>query len=513
MGADIIIAVNVGTPLLPRESLSSALGVAQQMINILTEQNVEISLAKLRPTDILISPDLANVSFIDFQRGEELIRIGEAAGRAAVPRLAALALPEAQYAAWEAQRLRFVAVPERPVTAIRVQGAERTNPAALEREVVDRAGIEIGSKPANEQLVKAARVLHGLGEFERVDVRTELEEGRRSVVIDVNEKPWGPNYLRIGARAVSDFDTQATFSLTLQHTRTWVNSWGAEWRNELELGDVRRLLTSFYQPLGPGSPWFVEGSFQAVKSDVDIYEGMRRTDRVTSETIGSYALAGRRLGGVGVIRFGVGHEHYKSTPIVSSRLEGSSSDSANVLRVGTLFDTLDNADFPRRGYAISADAFRFDYSGGGAPIVAVQASGLFPVTFGRLTLMGIASVQSSRDDRASFPLGGLFNLSGTPVGAIRGSQVDAAAGLAYWRMGTAARRDGRRLVRRLLARGGTRVAQGRRRSRRCAQGRLGLPRPRLAHRAGLLRVRQDVRRRLLVLPLPRPAREPRAVIL
>ena len=49
MGADIIIAVNVGTPLLPREALSSALGVAQQMINILTEQNVEISLAACAP--------------------------------------------------------------------------------------------------------------------------------------------------------------------------------------------------------------------------------------------------------------------------------------------------------------------------------------------------------------------------------------------------------------------------------------------------------------------------------
>src|SRR6185436_14073198 len=115
MGADVIIAVNVGTPLLPRDSLSSALGVAQQMINILTEQNVEISLSKLGPRDVLISPDLAGVSFLDFQRGGELIAIGERAGRAAASRLAALALPEAQYAAWESQRQRFASVPELPV--------------------------------------------------------------------------------------------------------------------------------------------------------------------------------------------------------------------------------------------------------------------------------------------------------------------------------------------------------------------------------------------------------------
>jgi NTE family protein len=314
-------------------------------------------------------------------------------------------------------------------------GAVRTNPEALMREAADLAGVAAGSKPTNEQLVKAARVLHGTGEFERVDVRTTLEDGRRVAVIDVNEKPWGPNYLRIGARAVSDFDTQASFSLTLQHTRTWVNSWGAEWRNELELGDARRLLSSFYQPLGPGSPWFVEGTVQAVKTDADIFEAMRRTDRLTQETIGAYAMAGRRLGGVGVLRFGVGHEHYKSTPIISSRLAGSTSDSATVLRAGTIFDTLDNADFPRRGYAFAADALRYAYSSDTEPIVAWQANTLLPVTFGRLTLMGLGFTQRSRDDRVSFPLGGLFSLSGTPLGAISGSRVTGLAGLAYWRMG------------------------------------------------------------------------------
>jgi NTE family protein len=283
--------------------------------------------------------------------------------------------------------------------------------------------------------VKAARVIHGLGEFERVDVRTELEEGRRSVVIDVNEKPWGPNYVRFGARAVSDFGTEASFTLTLQHTRTWINSWGAEWRNEVALGDVRRLLTSFYQPLGPGSPWFVEATLQAIKVNADVYEGFRRTDRFTNQTNGAYAFAGRRLGNVGVIRFGAGHERYEIEPTVSSRFEGTETDSANVARVGVLLDTLDDANFPRRGYALNADALRFDYRGNDDPIRVWQGSALVPVTFGNLTLTGLAGARHSRDDRASFPLGGLFNLSGTPVGAISGSQVALGAGLAYYRMG------------------------------------------------------------------------------
>ncbi|MGA8393827.1 MAG: patatin-like phospholipase family protein, partial [Burkholderiaceae bacterium] len=58
MGADVIIAVNVGTPLLTRDQLDSIFGVAGQMVSILTEQNVQTSLGLLKPTDILISPEL-----------------------------------------------------------------------------------------------------------------------------------------------------------------------------------------------------------------------------------------------------------------------------------------------------------------------------------------------------------------------------------------------------------------------------------------------------------------------
>ncbi|MCU0764426.1 MAG: patatin-like phospholipase family protein [Hydrogenophaga sp.] len=48
LGADVVIAVNIGTPLAGRETLGSVLGIATQMVNILTEQNVQASVATLR---------------------------------------------------------------------------------------------------------------------------------------------------------------------------------------------------------------------------------------------------------------------------------------------------------------------------------------------------------------------------------------------------------------------------------------------------------------------------------
>ena len=97
MGAEIVIAVNLGTPLSSRESIQSVLGVTAQMVNILTEQNVRASLASLKPTDILIEPQLGGFSASAFDDMAKTVPIGEAAARAVADRLAALAVSPADY--------------------------------------------------------------------------------------------------------------------------------------------------------------------------------------------------------------------------------------------------------------------------------------------------------------------------------------------------------------------------------------------------------------------------------
>ena len=64
MGADIVIAVNVGTPLSGREQLNDVVGVMSQMVNLLTEQNVTASLASLSDRDILIRPELKDYTIL-----------------------------------------------------------------------------------------------------------------------------------------------------------------------------------------------------------------------------------------------------------------------------------------------------------------------------------------------------------------------------------------------------------------------------------------------------------------
>src|SRR5437867_5499355 len=109
MGADVVIAVNLGTPLAPRDQLNSILGISGQVINILTEQNVQLSLATLKATDILILPELGDFSASDFDHLPKTVPIGEAAARKVADRLSRLSLPPEEYAALRARQLLVAA--------------------------------------------------------------------------------------------------------------------------------------------------------------------------------------------------------------------------------------------------------------------------------------------------------------------------------------------------------------------------------------------------------------------
>ena len=133
MGADIVIAVNLGSGLLKPDEVQSIFSVAEQTLAILTEQNVQRSLAELKPTNILIEPALGDFSSSDFKNSMSTIPIGEAAARTQIARLQALSLDPEAYRQWQlaarhreeaprfaaarldTSRLDFVAVP--PVKA------------------------------------------------------------------------------------------------------------------------------------------------------------------------------------------------------------------------------------------------------------------------------------------------------------------------------------------------------------------------------------------------------------
>lgn len=258
--ADVVIAVNVGSPLLSRDQLGSVLGVTLQMVSVLTEQNVRQSIASLGPSDILIEPELGDFSAANFEEGLTLVPKGEAAARTHRNALSRFSVSEEAYRAWrESVAARLPEVPT--VSDVRVVASGgRVNPEVIERELAEQPGIDLLRVPETEFSIKnlndRLEQVYGRGDFERMDYKMVDRQGTRTVEVRGVEKSWGPNYLKLGLGLATDSD-QTRFNVNLSHRMTWLNSLGSEWRNDLQLGYRKRFASEFFQPLSIGSGAFV----------------------------------------------------------------------------------------------------------------------------------------------------------------------------------------------------------------------------------------------------------------
>ena len=106
MGAQRLIAVDIGTPPLEREEIRDLLGITTQMVSILLERNVREAIASLGPEDFLLKPELGDLTVADFERSPELIRIGREWARKHARELARFSVPAEEYERWRSRQRR-----------------------------------------------------------------------------------------------------------------------------------------------------------------------------------------------------------------------------------------------------------------------------------------------------------------------------------------------------------------------------------------------------------------------
>ncbi len=424
MGADVVIAVNVGTPLAPEKQLGSALGVAQQMLNILTEQNVKRSVNELREHDILIAPDLATVSFLDFRDADDAMLAGEERARALAPRLSALALPIEEYAAFEDSRLAPPPQVDNGLPLVRVTAHTngRINPRILEKQT----GLVQGRNVTRVQIRAGAETLYGRDDLERVE--TEIiddRSGNRQADIKVTEAPWATSRLRVGLELGTDFDDANNFALKMLHVRSSVNQWGAEVRTYAGVGSLREFKSQFFQPLGPGSQWYLAAAVQYSSASLDVLNESRRVARAAFSSFGTELILGRELGNWGDIQMGLIRSRNKARlqiPDDGGVAGGVGFDTAQFMRYRV--DTLDSLGFPSRGTLVDAYVERLMDSSGNrtstahSSIVGVRA-------FRTENWAGHIYGEYAHAQRgaASVRLGGFLRLSGTSADSIEARTV------------------------------------------------------------------------------------------
>ncbi len=427
-GAEVVIAINVGSPLLKPDQVSGILSVVGQMVNLLTEQNVAQSLALLGPRDIYMRPELGDITAASFSRQLAAAAIGRATALAHADQLRALSVSPATYEAW--RRKLQLAPPVQPLTIAKVEIGETryTNPQELREALRQQDGKPLDVKQLNDDLVLA----YSRGDLQSLDYSVLPERDRAILRITPVEKAWGPDYLRFGVNLQSDFRSDADYNVRAMYRRTWLNSYGAEWLTALQIGSDQRFGTEFYQPLDYRQRWFGRAYALYDSRNVPLYfNGDRLAEyRANDGRVG--ADVGVNLGTYGQLALGWRERWISSDLAIGSPLLPVVSDRVGGVAANLSLDQLDSAFFPSRGYRVEVDYFDALRGAGSDRYGRLQGTAGFATSAGRFIFLGRA--EGGTATHGQLPVGDLFALGGqNRLSAFAPGQI---IGDEYW-LGTA----------------------------------------------------------------------------
>lgn len=442
MGVDVLIVVDVGAPLLPREQLRSVPVISNQMLAILIRRNVQEQLATLGPGDILIRPELGNTSSFDFGNVARVIGVGESAARAAAERLAAVAVPEHAMQDYLAHREALRSAPP-VIDYVQVEtGTERYLPAAT--EVFN--GL-IGKPLDPAQVAQRVTAIYGRGGLDSLDYHVIGTPERYGLALDARPDFLGPNYLRFGLSLQDDFQGNATYNAAVRFVVTDITRNAGEWVSDLQIGNVSRAATEFFLPLAHFSGWFIMPHAATQSRDVDVLTGQTLLAEYRVHTFDFGLDFGRQFGNWGEVRSGAFHEegHFRlkvgdpNDPTLP-QLPAQPFDTNNYF-VRFTYDRLDDINFPHHGQQAMlqwtgirsatapqrpSDQVTLNYIGAwslGRDTVALSASG------------GVTLQSQVTDINLLFPLGGFLNLSGLRANSLTGPNFGIGRLLYYRQIG------------------------------------------------------------------------------
>ena len=442
MGVDVLIVVDVGAPLLPRQQLTNAGVISNQMLAILIQRNANEQLATLTPKDILIKPQLGNASSFDFGAVAKVIGAGEVAARASAPRLAALAVSEDSMQRYalrrEAQR-----IPPPRIDFVQVDaGAERYGPPA------DRLFGELVGKPLDPDAVaRRVTALYGRGGLDTLDYHVIGDPSRYGLAIDARPSSLGTNYLRFGLSLQDDFQGNSTYTAAMRFVMADITRNAGEWVTDLQIGSTSAISSELFLPLASFSGWFVMPHISDEARPIYVFEGQTLLAEYRVHTFEYGVDFGRQFGNWGEIRAGVqrqqGHYVLAVGDPADPNLPVESFTPFNQRNyfVRFTYDRLDDVNFPRSGQQATLQwSGNRDVSGIGQTSDQVTGSYVGAYSFGRDTLSlsasgGMTLQAHVTDLNLQFPLGGFLNLSGLRTDSLLGPDFGILRALYYRQIG------------------------------------------------------------------------------
>lgn len=453
MGADVVIAVDISTDYKNEEAFTTFLTVADQLSNYLVRRSTELQAETLSGDDVLLRPQVGLMETTDFDKMPQAFAKGYQAAMESRALLEKLALSSADYQHYidhkEERRRGLTYGDEIKVDNIIINNFSHYSDQMLK----NRLDLPPGEVLSSEQIEAGVQNLYALDRFKLIRYQYEEQNGANNLVIDVNEKPWGPNYLNFRFFLEDDFNTESQYSVGASLNFTDISANGAELALNFDIGTDKLVEAELYSPL-----WSDQKVFATAK--------VRLTDERRSMPVTGFddttLSASRNFLPVDyeavMGELGIGYQDtlWRGFKIGGRYTEGSANYSTlpdyadmDFTRQGVFFnyrvDSLDDFSLPRDGFYINLEYLisHDDLSANDIGVVTDSSDTVYELSakmiaahsFDRHTLVGNIDYGEVRSKNSSTPIepksiGGFLNLSGIGRNSLIG-QNKAYANLVY----------------------------------------------------------------------------------
>jgi NTE family protein len=429
MGADVIIAVDIGTPLGDKKSLESLGGIISQTIGVVTAENIRRNLDQsVHPKlKVIVQPKLKDFTTFDFPKVQEITDLGYAEAQERSADLMQYSVSEEEWQKYlkdrESRMKKEVPIPEF------VEVSSLSSQTYLQNDFKDLAGKKINP----DKLELRLNEVWGRGRYAGLNYSLIEKDGKPGLKIHARDKGYGPPFLNLGLE-INNTQTDI-FDFNLRARVTFMDRIlnGSEWRLDGSLGSQILFGAEYYKMLGK-SRFFVAPRGEYLRSKSGVFNDKDQIAEYQIEQAYGAVDLGYNFNTRSELRTGYEIGNLDAHVRIGNPVLPQISGKYSLFQTRWTYDGVNSAVVPTRGirtntffsYYFDAPVGLPDITDEQFPQGGIRTAAFFPVSKrGTLSLIGEGDTtfHSNAPAVLKFTLGGLFRMGALSRDEFRGNHL------------------------------------------------------------------------------------------
>jgi NTE family protein len=426
MGADVIIAIDVSSPLKNKEDLGNPLSILNQMIGL---QIVNSTEEQRKLADVVVITDLGKYSSTSFGKGPEIIALGEKSTRAKLSELQALLqkIRETRPAGRAIPTSVIQNVKDIYIENIQIEGNLTGNEQLLLKQIEPQKGQKLDPDLLEQTITE----IFSTGKYETVKFAMAPGTGKGKILkLQLQERKQASNLLRFGMNYESRFGgaEEDKMVFLVNGTLNNLTGSGSSWSTDLQFVNVTKIQSEYFQPLFKG--FFLAPTVYSFDDFQTIYQVKKSVARYDKNEVGFGLRLGTFIQRVGEVSIGYLLERIDDSTTAASQPEFANfNETVTSFTARSRLDLLDTFPFPTSGHMLNLDyQWASKNLGGELDFQKLSLEYWRYFTIGRRNTVGLGlhlgtSFRDELRPYKAFTLGGRDSFVGYKVDEVLGSQL------------------------------------------------------------------------------------------